>query len=78
MKLPEQDKCKFCADYEKARLSALKNKRTATAFWCALRVKAYPWKKKSVGAPLYTMTLGEYHIHFCPNCGKQLTVCRQD
>ena len=78
MSMPRQDICKFCADYEKARKTALKTERTAITFWCALRVKAFPWKKKTSSTPLYTMTLGEYHIHYCPRCGKQLVGCRQD
>lgn len=78
MSIPSQDKCGFCADYERMRKTAVKNEKTAITFWCVLRIKAFPWKKKTQRTPLYTMTMKEYRLHFCPRCGKQLIGCRQD
>lgn len=78
MSLPRKENCVFCQVYEAYRHKAQANKKTKITFWCALRMKTHQWKKSTYGAPLFSQTLKEVRLHYCPNCGRLLTACRQD
>ena len=70
--------CQFCEGYESYRQKASKDRTVKFKFRCALRVKAYRWKESTFGEPLYTITIREDTVQYCPRCGKTLTKCRQD